>query len=72
MNTPMTICNSHILPRVEDTVGGTVCKLNSSEWNVKKYYLKNTGRNFKRLYKRPIINNIVKIINERPVWLFRC
>lgn len=36
MNTPMTICNSHILPRVEDTVGGIVGKLHSSEWNVKK------------------------------------
>ena len=32
----MTICNSYILPRVEDTVGGTVGKLYSSEWNVKK------------------------------------
>lgn len=60
----MTICNSHILPRVEDTVGGTVCKLHSCEWNVKKNYLKNIGINFELLSKRLIINNIVKNINE--------
>lgn len=30
-----------------------------------KNYLKNTGRNFECLYKRLIINNIVKNINER-------
>ena len=61
----MTICNSHILPRVEDTVGGTVGKLHSFEWNGQENYLKNTGRNFERWYKRLIINNIVKNINER-------
>ena len=27
---------NNILPRVEDTVGGIVGKLHSSEWNVKK------------------------------------
>lgn len=49
MNILMTICNSHILPRAD-----------------KKHNLKNTGRNFERLiYKRLVINNIVKNNNDR-------
>ena len=65
MNSPMTICNSHIYLTTRWRYGWWHClQIAQLRMKCQKNYLKNIGINFELLSKRLIINNIVKNINE--------